>query len=232
MWQSLGFTAGYLALLLFVAAPLRRFGSYTIPDFVEARLHSPRIRLVARGDRAADRRLLPRAAAQGRRARAQRRHRLALLGRCRGRRRDRRGQRRDRRDARDHLRPGVPVLDQGVRDLGAGDRPADPLRRAAGTGGAVRRAAARTRARTGLVSLSAPPRLRVPGARASYVVERATVRTSHAGAAVDASRPGRCSSRRAAPSRSPTGSPRCAATEWSRPVGGTGERRRCSSTRC
>ena len=35
MWQSLGFTAGYLALLLFVAAPLRRFGSYTIPDFIE-----------------------------------------------------------------------------------------------------------------------------------------------------------------------------------------------------
>ena len=42
LWQSLGFTAGYLALLLFVAAPLRRFGSYTIPDFAEARLRSPR----------------------------------------------------------------------------------------------------------------------------------------------------------------------------------------------
>ncbi len=49
MWQSLGFTAGYLALLLFVAAPLRRFGSYTIPDFVEARLRSPGIRAVASG---------------------------------------------------------------------------------------------------------------------------------------------------------------------------------------
>ena len=47
MWQSLGFTAGYLALLLFVAAPLRRFGSYTIPDFIEGRLQSPRIRIVA-----------------------------------------------------------------------------------------------------------------------------------------------------------------------------------------
>ena len=44
LWQSLGFTAGYLALLLFVAAPLRRFGSYTIPDFAEARLRSPRLR--------------------------------------------------------------------------------------------------------------------------------------------------------------------------------------------
>jgi cation/acetate symporter len=49
LWQSLGFTAGYLALLLFVAAPLRRYGSYTIPDFAEARLHSPAIRLLAAG---------------------------------------------------------------------------------------------------------------------------------------------------------------------------------------
>ncbi|MHB1809316.1 MAG: sodium/solute symporter [Solirubrobacteraceae bacterium] len=47
LWQSLGFTAGYLALLLFVAAPLRRFGSYTIPDFVEARLGSKRLRSLA-----------------------------------------------------------------------------------------------------------------------------------------------------------------------------------------
>lgn len=49
LWQSLGFTAGYLALLLFVAAPLRRFGSYTIPDFAEARLGSPRLRGLAAG---------------------------------------------------------------------------------------------------------------------------------------------------------------------------------------
>ena len=47
LWQSLGFTAGYLALLLFVAAPLRRFGSYTIPDFAEARLRSPHLRGLA-----------------------------------------------------------------------------------------------------------------------------------------------------------------------------------------
>jgi cation/acetate symporter len=47
LWQALGFTAGYLALLLFVAAPLRRFGSYTIPDFAEARLHSPALRMLA-----------------------------------------------------------------------------------------------------------------------------------------------------------------------------------------
>ncbi|HWF35029.1 MAG TPA: cation acetate symporter, partial [Solirubrobacteraceae bacterium] len=49
LWQSLGFTAGYLALLLFVAAPLRRFGSYTISDFAEARLRSPRLRGLASG---------------------------------------------------------------------------------------------------------------------------------------------------------------------------------------
>ena len=47
LWLPLGFTAGYLALLLFVAAPLRRFGSYTISDFAEARLGSPRIRVLA-----------------------------------------------------------------------------------------------------------------------------------------------------------------------------------------
>lgn len=47
LWQSLGFTAGYLALLLFVAAPLRRFGSYTIPDFAEARMRSPGLRMLA-----------------------------------------------------------------------------------------------------------------------------------------------------------------------------------------
>jgi cation/acetate symporter len=49
LWLGVGFTAGYLALLLFVAAPLRRFGSYTIPDFAEARLASPRLRLLSAG---------------------------------------------------------------------------------------------------------------------------------------------------------------------------------------
>jgi cation/acetate symporter len=47
LWLPLGFTAGYLALLLFVAAPLRRFGAYTISDFAEARLRSPRVRVLA-----------------------------------------------------------------------------------------------------------------------------------------------------------------------------------------
>ena len=47
LWLPLGFTAGYLALLLFVAAPLRRFGAYTISDFAEARLRSPRLRTLS-----------------------------------------------------------------------------------------------------------------------------------------------------------------------------------------
>jgi cation/acetate symporter len=47
LWLPVGFAGGYLALLLFVAAPLRRYGSYTIADFVEARLGSPRARMPA-----------------------------------------------------------------------------------------------------------------------------------------------------------------------------------------
>ena len=47
LWLPIGFTAGYVALLLFVAAPLRRFGSYTIPDFAEARFSSARLRSLA-----------------------------------------------------------------------------------------------------------------------------------------------------------------------------------------
>jgi Na+(H+)/acetate symporter ActP len=44
LWYPIGFTAGYLALMLFVAAPLRRSGAYTLPDFVEARLGSVLLR--------------------------------------------------------------------------------------------------------------------------------------------------------------------------------------------
>jgi cation/acetate symporter len=47
LWQAVGFAAGYLALLLFVAAPLRRYGSYTIADFAEARVASQATRLLA-----------------------------------------------------------------------------------------------------------------------------------------------------------------------------------------
>jgi cation/acetate symporter len=44
LWYSVGYTAGYLVLLLLVAAPLRRFGAYTIPDFAEGRLASRALR--------------------------------------------------------------------------------------------------------------------------------------------------------------------------------------------
>jgi Na+(H+)/acetate symporter ActP len=47
LWYPVGFTAGYLGLLLFVAAPLRRSGAYTVPDFAEFRLGSARARTVA-----------------------------------------------------------------------------------------------------------------------------------------------------------------------------------------
>jgi Na+(H+)/acetate symporter ActP len=47
LWYPIGFTAGYLGLLLFVAAPLRRSGAYTVPDFAEFRLGSTRLRTVA-----------------------------------------------------------------------------------------------------------------------------------------------------------------------------------------
>ncbi|MEV0209375.1 cation acetate symporter [Streptomyces sp. NPDC050788] len=47
LWYPVGYTAGYLVLLLFVAAPLRRSGAYTLPDFAEARLASHPVRRLA-----------------------------------------------------------------------------------------------------------------------------------------------------------------------------------------
>ncbi|MBC8989642.1 MULTISPECIES: sodium/solute symporter [Micromonospora] len=47
LWYPVGFAAGYLALLLFVAAPLRRSGAFTLPDFCEVRLGSRRLRTLA-----------------------------------------------------------------------------------------------------------------------------------------------------------------------------------------
>jgi len=46
LWFPIGYTAGYLMLLLFVAAPLRRSGAYTVPDFTEGRLESVAARRV------------------------------------------------------------------------------------------------------------------------------------------------------------------------------------------
>lgn len=44
LWFPIGYTAGYLLLLLFVAAPLRRSGAYTLPDFTGSRLDSLAVR--------------------------------------------------------------------------------------------------------------------------------------------------------------------------------------------
>ncbi len=47
LWYPVGWTAGYLVLLVMVAAPLRRSGAYTLPDFAEARLGSRATRAAA-----------------------------------------------------------------------------------------------------------------------------------------------------------------------------------------
>ena len=47
LWYPVGYTAGYLVLLAVVAAPLRRSGAYTLPDFAEIRLRSPAVRRAA-----------------------------------------------------------------------------------------------------------------------------------------------------------------------------------------
>lgn len=46
VWFATGFGAGFVPVLLFIAAPLRRFGEYTIPDFLGARFGSSWARLV------------------------------------------------------------------------------------------------------------------------------------------------------------------------------------------
>jgi cation/acetate symporter len=47
LWYPVGYAAGYLFLLLFIAGPLRRFGAYTIPDFAEGRFDSAGFRKIA-----------------------------------------------------------------------------------------------------------------------------------------------------------------------------------------
>ena len=121
LWFPVGYTAGYLVLLVLVAAPLRRSGAYTLPDFAEARLESrrgPADRQRAGGHH---RLALPAAAVRGRRAHGARSATGAprLGGRPAGRGR-RRVQRRHRRHAQHHLRAGLPVLAQADRPRRAG----------------------------------------------------------------------------------------------------------------
>ncbi|HET6877247.1 MAG TPA: cation acetate symporter [Jatrophihabitans sp.] len=47
LWYPVCYTAGYLVLLALVAAPLRRSGAYTLPDFAQIRLGSVRVRRLA-----------------------------------------------------------------------------------------------------------------------------------------------------------------------------------------
>ncbi|MQA63933.1 MAG: cation acetate symporter [Actinophytocola sp.] len=47
LWYPVGFAAGYIAMLVLVAAPMRRSGALTVPDFAEARLASPALRKLA-----------------------------------------------------------------------------------------------------------------------------------------------------------------------------------------
>jgi len=47
LWYPVGFTAGYVAMLALVAAPMRRTGALTVPDFAEARLGSRRLRALS-----------------------------------------------------------------------------------------------------------------------------------------------------------------------------------------
>jgi Na+(H+)/acetate symporter ActP len=47
LWYPVCYTAGYLVLLALVAAPLRRSGAYTLPDFAQTRLRSTVVRRVS-----------------------------------------------------------------------------------------------------------------------------------------------------------------------------------------
>jgi Na+(H+)/acetate symporter ActP len=47
LWYPVCYTAGYLILVAVVAAPLRRSGAYTLPDFAEIRLRSLLVRRMA-----------------------------------------------------------------------------------------------------------------------------------------------------------------------------------------
>jgi cation/acetate symporter len=46
-WYATGFAAGFVPVLLFVAAPLRRLGAISLPDFLAVRFGSDRVRIAA-----------------------------------------------------------------------------------------------------------------------------------------------------------------------------------------
>ena len=125
LWYSVGYTAGYLVLLLLVAAPLRRFGAYTIPDFAAGRLGSRGLRQTATALVLVIGwfYLLPQMKGAGITLQCGARH--AVLGRRGHPRRGGERQHRDGRDEGDHLRPVLPVLAEAVRDRHSRARAAD-----------------------------------------------------------------------------------------------------------
>jgi len=46
-WQAVGFAAGFVPVVLFVAAPVRRFGDRSLSDFLGRRFKSERVRISA-----------------------------------------------------------------------------------------------------------------------------------------------------------------------------------------
>ena len=115
LWFSVGYTVGYLMLLVLIAAPLRRSGAYTLPDFAETRFESPRYAgsapclVVGIGTLY----LLPQFSGAG--LAVHDRHGRTALRRGCDRRGDRGDERRRRRHALDHLRTGLPVLAEAHR---------------------------------------------------------------------------------------------------------------------
>lgn len=49
LWYAAGFAAGFVPVALFTAAPLRRFGQHSLPDFLANRFDSEHVRAVAVG---------------------------------------------------------------------------------------------------------------------------------------------------------------------------------------
>ncbi len=47
VWYATGFAAGFVPVLLFIAAPLRRLGTVSLPDFLAVRFGSARVRIAA-----------------------------------------------------------------------------------------------------------------------------------------------------------------------------------------
>ena len=196
LWYPVGFTAGYVAMLALVAAPMRRTGALTVPDFAEARLGSRAPAHALGRGRPRDRHPVPGAPVQGGGRGADRGERHAVLGRRRRRGRGGLGHARARRDARRHLRAGVPVRAEAravrrARDLAGRRGRTHRARRRAGAGrvhpvrardaGAVPPRTTLTVTEPTTVVDDGAPRQLVPG---RYPVEAGTTWTFPAGADV------------------------------------------------